>query len=234
MKKAFLLMSTGILFTILGCSGNPRKAASKDAPAVVQAATAPVSTSFVVDPAAALPVPSVRQVNQQPWHSDSVKDRLGNAIAVKGTSLDGKLDFVILEKGKYFFLSFVRHTRWESVHDQPAKGKLMYLRAKFEDGQEKRIEWDELGFATENLYSILWSYPAKTNAPIGPVPARLASDSVGGDQLLLQDMLKHKTMLLEVEPGVTTQFDLTGLAREIEKLRTPKTEPVIEARQTAE
>jgi hypothetical protein len=234
MKKVFLLVSTGIFFTILGCSGNSRKAASEGATAVVQAATAPVSTSSAKDPAAALPVPSVGQVSQQAWHLDNVKDSLGNAIAVKGTSLDGKFDFVILEKGKYFFLSFVRHTRWESVHDQPAKGKLMYLRAKFEDGQEKRIEWDELGFATENLYSILWSYPAKTNAPIGTVPPRPASDSVGGDQLLLQDMLKHKTMLLEVEPGVTTQFDLTGLAREIEKLRTPKTEPVIEARQTAE
>jgi hypothetical protein len=47
-------------------------------------------------------------------------------------------------------------------------------------------------------------------------------------------MLKHKTMLLEVEPGVTTQFDMTGLAHEIEKARTPKTQPVFEARQTAE
>ena len=234
MKKVCLLVSIGILFTILGCSGNSREAASTSAPAVVQAATAPVSTSPVVDQAEALPVPSVGQANQQAWQTDHAKDGVGNAIAVKGTSLDGKFDFVILEKGTYPFLSFVRHTRWESVHNQPAKGKLMYLRAKFEDGQEKRIEWDELGFATENLYSVLWSYPGKTNAPIGPVSAGPVSDSVGGDQLLLQDMLKHKTMLLEVEPGVTTQFDMTGLASEIEKLRTPKTQPVIEARQTAE
>jgi hypothetical protein len=28
-------------------------------------------------------------------------------------------------------------------------------------------------------------------------------------------------MLLEVEPGVTTQFDLTGLAHEILKVRAP-------------
>jgi len=41
-------------------------------------------------------------------------------------------------------------------------------------------------------------------------------------------------MLLEVEPGVTTQFDMTGLAHEIKKVRAPKTQPVIEARQTAE
>ena len=234
MKKVFLLVSTGILFTILGCSGNTRKAASKSAPAVVQAAIAPVSTSPVVDPAAALPVPSVGQANQQAWHLDNVKDGLGNAIAVTGTSLDGKFDFVILQKGTYSFLSFARHTRWESVHNQPAKGKLMNLRAKFEDGQEKRIEWDELGFATENLYSVLWSYPVRTDAPIGPVLVGPTGDSVGGDQQLIQDMMKHKTMLLEVEPGVTTQFDMTGLAREIEKVSTPKTQPVLEARQTAE
>ncbi len=234
MKKVFLLVSTGILFTIFGCSGNSQKAASKSAPAVVQAATAPVSASPVVDPAAALPVPSVGQANQQAWHCENVKDQLGNAIAVKGTSLDGKFDLVILQRGTYSFLSFVTHSRWESVHNKPAKGKLMYLRVKFEDGQEKRIEWDDLGFATENLYSVLWSYPAKANAPIGPVLAGPAGDSVGGDQLLLQDMMKHKTMLLEVEPGVTTQFDMTGLSHEIEKVRAPKTEPVIEARQTAE
>jgi hypothetical protein len=46
-------------------------------------------------------------------------------------------------------------------------------------------------------------------------------------------MMKHKTMLLEVEPGVTTQFDMTGLAHEMEKVRTPKKQLVLEARQTA-
>jgi len=46
--------------------------------------------------------------------------------------------------------------------------------------------------------------------------------------------MKHKTMLLEVEPGVTTQFDLTGLAREILKVRAPKSQPILEASQAAE
>jgi hypothetical protein len=234
MKKVLLLMSTGILFTILGCSGNSQKAVSKSAPAVVQASVAPASTSPILEPVAALPVPSVGQANQQAWRSENVKDRLGNAIVLKRTSLDGKFDLVILQRGTYSFLSFVRHARWESVYHQPAKGKLIYLRVRFEDGQEKRIEWDELGLATENLYSVLWSYPAKTDAPIGPVLEGPTGDSVGGDQLLVQDMMKHKTMLLEVEPGVTTQFDMTGLAHEIEKVRTPKTHPVLEARQTAE
>jgi hypothetical protein len=234
MKRVFLLASTGILFTILGCSGNSREAASTGAPAVVQASNVPARTSSVVDPAVALPVPSLGQASQQVWSSEKVNDQLGNAIAVKGTSLDGKFDLVILQKGTHSFLSFVRHSRWESVYNQPAKGKLMYLRAKFEDGTEKRIEWDELGFATENLYSVLWSYPARTDAPIGPVLVGPTGDSVGGDQQLIQDMMKHKTMLLEVEPGLTTQFDITGLAHEIEKVRTAKTEPVLEARQTAE
>ena len=109
----------------------------------------------------------------------------------------------------------------------------MYLRVKFEDGQEKRVVWDELGFATENLYSVLWSYPAKADAPIGPVLEGPTGDSVGGDQLLIQDMMKHKAMLLEVEPGVTTQFDMTGLAHEMEKIRSPKARPVLEAMQSA-
>ena len=56
----------------------------------------------------------------------------------------------------------------------------------------------------------------------------------GGDQLLVQDMMKHTAMLLEVEPGITTQFDMTGLAHEIEKVRTPKRRPILEASQAAE
>ena len=234
MKKVLLFVSTGALFTILGCSGNSQKAVSKSAPAVVQASAAPASTSPVVEPAAALPVPSVGHMNQQAWLSENVNDRLGNAVALRRTSLDGKFDLVILQKGTNSFLSFVRHARWESVRHLPAKGKLMYLRVKFEDGQEQRIEWDELGFGTDNLYSVLWSYPAKADAPTGPALEDPKGDSVGGDQLLIQDMMKHKTMLLEVAPGVTTQFDMTGLAHEIERVRTPKAQPVLEAWQIAE
>jgi hypothetical protein len=234
MKKVFLFVSTGFLFTILGCSGNSQRVVSKNTSSVVHASTAPPSTFPAVEPAASLPVPSVGMANPQTWRVEDVKDGLGNAVALKETSLDGKFDLVILQKGTHSFLSFVRHTRWESVYNQPAKGKLMYLRVKFEDGQEKRVEWDELGFATVNLYSVLWSYPAKTDCPIGPVLEGSTSDSVGGDQLLIQDMMKHKSLLLEVEPGVTTQFDMTGLAHEIEKVRTPKTQPVLEAKKTAE
>ena len=233
MKTVFLLVSTGILLVILGCSGNSQNAVSKSVPAVVHASATPAGTSPAVEPAATLPLPSLGQTKQQAWRSENVKDRLGNAVALKGTSVDGKFDLIVLQKGSYSFLSFVRHARWESVHNLPAKGKLIYLRVKFEDGIEKRIEWDQLGFATENLYSVLWSYPAKADVPIGPVLEGSTGDSVGGDQLFIQDMIKHKTMLLEVEPGITTQFDITGLAHELELVRSPKTEPVLEASQTA-
>ena len=234
MKKVFLLVSTGVLFTILGCSENSQKAVSNSAPTAVRTSAAPASTPPIVEPAAALPIPSVEHMNPPAWRTENVKDRLGNEAVLSRTSLDGKFDLVILQEGTNSFLSFVRHERWESVRHQPAKGKLMYLRLKFEDGQEQRIEWDELGFGTENLYSVLWSYPAKADASIGPVQESDKVTSVGGDQLLIQDMMKHKTMLLEVAPGVTTQFDIAGLAREMEKVRTPKTQPVLEAGQIAE
>ena len=234
MKKVFLLLSTGIVSTILGCSGNSQKTMSNSAPAVVQASVTPASTIPVAEPATVLPVPSVGQASRQVWRSENVKDHLGNAVALKGTSLDGKFDLIILQRGTHSFLSFVKHARWESVYNQPAKGKLVLLRVKFENGQEKRIEWDQLGFATEHPYSVLWSYPVKTDAPIGPVREDATGDSVGGDQLLIQDMMQHKTMLLEVEPGITTQFDMTGLAHEMEKVRTPKAQPILEARQTVE
>ena len=234
MKKVFVLVLTGILLPILGCSGDSQKTVLRSTPAVVQASTVAADTSPVTQPAPSLPVPSVGKVNQAAWRSENVKDRLGDAVAVKGTSLDGKFDLVILQRGNHSFLSFVKHERWESVHDQPGKGKLMYLRAKFEDGEEKRIEWDELGYATDNLCSVLWSYPAKTDAPIGPVLDGPTGDSVGGDQLLVQDMKKHQTMLLEVQPGVTAQFDMTGLANEMEKAHAAKMQPVTEARQTTE
>jgi hypothetical protein len=127
-------------------------------------------------------------------------------------------------------VSFAKRAQWESVHHRAAQGKLMNLRLKFEDGEEKGIEWDELGFGTTKLYSVVWSYPTKADSPVGPASGSV-SDSVGGDELLIQEMTKHAAMLLEVEPGVTTQFDITGLGREIEKARTPKTEPVLAATQ---
>ena len=233
MNKLFILVPTGVLFTVLGCSGNSQKAGTSSTPAVVHASEVPAGSSPVVMPVA-LPVPSVERGNQQAWRSENVKDNFGSAVALKGTSLDGKFDLVILQRGAYSFLSFASHSRWEAVHNQPARGRLMSLRVKFEDGEERRVEWDELGFATENLCGVLWSYPAQTDAPVGPVLTAGTGDSVGGDQLLIEEMKKHKTMLLEVEPGGTAQFDMTGLAHEMAKARTPKTQPVLEAEQTAE
>jgi hypothetical protein len=79
------------------------------------------SSMFYLPTAAALPVPSVGRANQQAWRSESVEDGLGNAVALKRTSSDGKFDLIILQRGTHSFLSFVRQARWESVHNQPAK-----------------------------------------------------------------------------------------------------------------
>jgi hypothetical protein len=148
MKKLAFAVSTGILFLVAGCSKGSGKTASNSGPAVVQAAVAPASTSPVTESAAPLPALAAGQANPRAWRSETFNDGLGTAVALKGTSLDGKFDLVVVQKGSHSFLSFARHGRWESVHNQPGKGKLMYLRVKFEDGEEKRIEWDELGFAT--------------------------------------------------------------------------------------
>jgi len=101
MKKVFLSVSTGILFVILGCSGNSQNAVSKRAPAVVQASAEPAGTSLAVEPAATLPVPSLGSTKQQAWRSENVKHRLGNAVALKRTSLDGKFDLIVLQTGSY-------------------------------------------------------------------------------------------------------------------------------------
>jgi hypothetical protein len=234
MKKVALLVFAGILLTISGCSENSQKTALKSAPATVQASAAPTSTPPLVTVAAPLPALLAGQTNQQVWRSEKLKDSLGTAVALEGTSLDGKFDLVILQRGTYTSVSFVRHARWASVYNRPAKGNLTSLRIKFDDGSEERVEWDELGLDTGNLYSVLWSYPAKTNAPIGPIAKGTTVDSHEGDERLLEDMMKHKTMLVEVEPGSTTQFELSGLAHEIQKVRTIKSEPVLDARQTSE
>ena len=210
MKKVLWLVSTGILFTTLGCSKDTQKTTFSTTPTVVQASSAPVTTS---EPTTAIPVPSVEKPNQQAWRSENIKDQLGDAVVLKGVSSDGKFDLVILQRGTHSFISFVKHDHWKQAHEQPSKAKLIYLRAKFEDGQEKHIEWDELGFDTDNLYSVLWSYPAKTEAQADGH----AGDSVGGDQLLIQDMLNHRAMILEIKPGVTAQFDLSGFAQQMQK-----------------
>jgi hypothetical protein len=235
MKKVSLLLSTGVLLSISGCSADSQKTVSKNPPPIVSASAAPTTPSPAVQPSAAqLPIPSVKNVNHSSWQAENVKDPLGNVVTLKMTSADGAFDLVVLQEGTHSFLSFVRHAHWKAVHNQPAKGKLMFLRAKFDDGQEKRIEWDELGFGTESLYSVLWSYPAQADAPTGLAANDSTSNSVGGDQLLIQEMTKHNAMLLEVEPGVTAQFDITGLAHAMEKLHTPQTQPVLEARQSSE
>jgi hypothetical protein len=230
MNKVFLFVSTGVLFTVLGCSGKPQNTASKSPSLpVVQAPSAAADRSPAVESLAPLPAVSVGS-SHEVWHSEHIKDALGDAVALKRTSLDGKSDLVIVVKGTHSFVSLVKHRQWKTVQG-PAHGKLMNLRAKFENGEERCIEWDELGSGTTNEYSVLWSYAGRTDSPVGPA-LNNASDSVGGDELLVQEMSRHTAMVLEVQPGVTTQFDITGLAREIEKARAPKIESVLAATQT--
>src|SRR5215467_9755287 len=134
MKKVLLLVSTGIVFTISGFAGNSQTTVLRSTPAVQASApkprniTAANNTSPVVEPAAALPVPSVGRVNQQPWRSENVRDHFGNAIVLRETSSDGKFDLVIMQRGTHSLLSFVRHEHGQSVCNEPGKGKLMYPR----------------------------------------------------------------------------------------------------------
>jgi hypothetical protein len=231
MNKVFLSVPMGVLFTVLGCSGKPQNTASKSTSLpVVQASSVAADRSPAVESLVPLPTVSVGS-SHEVWHSEHIKDGVGDAVALKHTSLDGRFDLVIVLKGTYSFVSFAKHAQWETVHDRAAHGKLMNLRAKFEDGEERCIEWDELGSGTTSEYSIVWSYTAKTDSPVGPA-VNHASESVGGDELLIQEMSKHTAMVLEVQPGVTTQFDISGLTREIERARAHKIEPVLAATQT--
>ncbi len=230
MKNIAKLGSVGILIALAGCSGKSQNTVSTSAPTVRQASTSQAAATSMDTPAP-LAVPVAGAPYGQAWRPEPVDDHLGGAIVLKRSSRDGKYDLVIEEKGAQAFLSFATHGRWDSVYNQPAKGKLMYLRVKFEDGVEKRVEWDELAYGTENMHSVLWSYPASQDGPIGPVADAANSNPMGGDQLLMQDLMKHKTVLVEVEPGVTAQFDLAGLETEMGKIRFFKPEPVLAASQ---
>jgi len=214
MIRILILGSISIALLLSACSAN-------HSPTVSASAAPAADTRPAAEPVAPLPVPTGGHLSLQPWRPEPIDDHMGGAIVLKRTSLDGKYDLVILEKGRESFLSFVRHARWEAVHDLAAKANVMNLRLTFEDGHEKPVKWNELGFGTENLYAVLWSYPAK-------------EDSVGGDQLLMQEMLHHRAVVLETEPGVTAQFDLTGLATEMTRIRPSQLEPLLEARQSAE
>lgn len=231
MKNIVKLGSIGILIALAGCSGRSQNTVSASASSARQGTATMATPTSSAEAAAPLAVPLAGASYGQPWRPEPVDDHLGGAIVLKRSSRDGKYDLVIEEKGAQAFLSFATHGRWDSVYNQPAKGKLMYLRVKFEDGMEKRAEWDELAYGTENMHSVLWSYPASPDAPVGPVADPVKSDAMGGDQLLMQDLMKHKTVLVEIEPGVTTQFDLAGLENEMGKIRFFKAEPILAANQ---
>jgi hypothetical protein len=221
MKMSLPMGSMSLVLILFGCSTSHPVASTRTPGATPQASSAPANGVASSESTAPLPKPSAGELSLQPWRPELINDHMGGAIVLKRTSVDGKYDLVVLEKGAVPFLSFAKHDKWDAVHDQPAKGKLMDLRFEFENGKEEHAEWDELGYGTENLRGVLWSYPVST-------------DSVGGDQRLIQEMVMHRAMVLEIEPGVTTQFDLTGLANEMKKVRGNQPEPTLEARQGAE
>ncbi|HUL32354.1 MAG TPA: hypothetical protein VL128_00610 [Candidatus Eisenbacteria bacterium] len=234
MKTIALLGPTAILVALAGCSGNHPTATSAPAalPAASQPARAPSAEPPVQLTPVALPSFAAQPTFAESWRPEPVDDHLGGAIVLKRASLDGKYDLVILRKGAQAFVAFAGHGRWDAVHQQPAHGKLMYLRVKFEDGLEKRAEWDELAAGSADLHAVLWSYPADPVAELGPAANSAKNEVVGGDQFLMQDMMKHRAMILEIEPGVTTQFDLTGLEKEMGMIRPFNSEPILSASQT--
>jgi len=220
MNRLFPLISLSMLLALCGCSRNHQAPVSANTQSTPGASPAQETASDELS--APLPVPTGGHLSLQPWRPEPIDDHMGGATVLKRTSLDGKYDLVILQKGSTPFLSFVQHARWEFVHSLAAKAKVMKLRLTFEDGHEKHVKWNELGFGTENLYAVLWSYPAQ-------------SDSVGGDHLLMQEMLSHRAMVLEIQPGVTAQFDLTGLATEMAKVHPiQRSESILEARQATQ
>ncbi|HUI50990.1 MAG TPA: hypothetical protein VLX60_04345 [Terriglobales bacterium] len=221
MRNVLVLGSTSLLLVLAGCSRNHTATASASAGQVAPTAAAPPSVPVVPEPATPLPAVATSQPLPEPWRPQVVNDHMGGAMVLKRISSDGKYDLVILEKGAQYFVSFTKHGQWESVHELAAKGKLMNLRLEFEDGQVRHAEWDELGAGTEKLHGVLWSYPAK-------------ADSVGGDQLLMQEMMKHKAMLVEIEPGITAQFSLIGLESETSRIRLSAPAPVLTASQSVQ
>jgi len=230
MKTLLVLASSSLLAIAAGCSRNhPTSTAPNSQPPASQpSSSAPARASVSAAPTTPLATPTVANLFPEPWRPEPVDDHLGGAMVLKRTSLDGKYDLVILEKGNQAFPAFARHGRWEEVHDKPAQGKLLTLRVKFEDGAEKEIEWDELAYGTADEHAVLWSYPAGAAANADP------ANSTGGDKLLMQDLMKHRALLLEVEPGVTTQFALTGLGTEMAKIRPLHTDEVLSASQAAQ
>ncbi len=177
-------------------------------------------------------MPTVAKLFPEPWRPEPVDDHLGGAMVLKRTSVDGKYDLIIFEKGLQAFPGFAKHGRWEEVYYRAAKGKLLTLRVKFEDGLEKQVEWDELAYGTEEAHAVLWSYPVNAISPAGAISASGQNEPIGGDKLLIKDMTQHRAMLLEVEPGVAAQFELSGLGNELLKIRPMHTDAVLSASQT--
>ena len=90
--------------TISGCSDESQKSILSRTPDVVQASVARIDTPPLVTQAVSFPALAVGQMNQQVWRAAEFKDSLGSAVTIKGTSVDGRFDLVMLKKGTYTFV----------------------------------------------------------------------------------------------------------------------------------
>jgi len=206
MRKATLLVSMGTLLVISGCKNH----SAPPLPALAN-------------------LPNTHEV----WSVKESKVSNSSVFELRKASLDGRFNLSVYLMADDFrdssnepLIELTSREYSDSGTDK-AVYKLMGVRIRFDDGLEKHAEWQEYQYPTRGIDATLSSYTAMTSAPIGPIERD--SSSTGGGKVLLKDMLARKAMLVEIEPGVSTQFDLSGLSRDFENLRTTKIQPLLEA-----
>lgn len=104
----------------------------------------------------------------------------------------------------------------------------MHTRIEFDDGLVQAVDWVDQVYRADSCKfpsAELLLYPAAVDSPIGLLSNDQGDDwnpwrDLDGQQQLGQGMnrmtqalLAHKEALFEIKPGVTTQFDLTGLSQ---------------------
>ena len=222
MNRTTQLCFVVIALMVSGCSKQSQ---------VQPAATS--STPDVVQAAAPTPLPALSEQNDhQVWTAREIPVQgpngsfLGTLRVKQVASLDGRFDLTIDTEcltpcgaaSHIIYVKFSSHGHYDALMtDTHLTDKLMHLRIAFDDGSGKDIEWIESTNTTNDILANLLLYPAKAGVPIGPIMRDSYSSGDGYD--FLQDMLAHKAVLVEVKPGVTTQFDLTGLPQVIEAAR---------------
>jgi hypothetical protein len=186
--------------------------------------TATVSNPNLAQVAPALPALVRPRGEPHEWsakHSEDLTD-----FDLQETSLDGKFDLILdlslipcsgencgCRYGTEVFLA--THGRYAALTQEPsAHDTLLHLRVEFDDGLVRPIEWDESSDTGHGLLADVSLYPAPTDVPIGPSP-KTNWTVLGDGNSLLEDLLAHKEVLVEVRPGVAAQFDLAGFSQAV-------------------